>query len=668
MAEDKKPERDEKSLVTKFRESVESYWRATVDVRTAVRNDFDFVVGGTGQWRADDINKLISEKRPILSFNACQPVVNFLAGYQAEREQDPRAFPKGTEDEQLSRITTSLLKHAMDVTHGPHELHTGFRKGIIGGQIVFEVGHSFDYTDDLVEGDATLTALPENGWYCDPGARRYDRMDAAFQGKLPWMSVEAAKAKWPEKSGTFSLHSLWDGSGADPKTTGVPDHLLTEFYAKDLQQIRVIQHWYRVPVKAVLLINTARSGQQAITRMPSEKAAEEEMKRIRDEAGAVVARRFRVGIQGDVSMLTNVETGQAEPYRTADEAEERLAFMKEQEGTAATAMYRVTKRDLTALRVAHLTAWDLLDDGPSPDLDDWRYRFAPFTCYQDLDDYGSIKGIIRDIKDPQYEINWNYATLLDTMIRAPKGQTWFTKADHTEFERFKREGHRPGFAGEYVSAPPVYNPPVAWSQGFANMIAMDLDAVMRTSGINAELLGSTTQKTVSGRAIQARQSGGLVGVASLLMNWHETKKLIYALMLKRIQQFYSTDKMARVVGDQQRYAQAAGLLGRAIIPDAEFYERLKRVKQTDFDIEIGFIESSPTARQAVFTQMLQLASTGIPVPPDLVVETSDVPFKSEILESLKKQGMGPPNEALAKIIGAAQGAQPSQPDGVNRSR
>lgn len=671
MAEDKKKtdENTETHLVEECKLNLQSYWRATQSLRSDIRESNDFVVGGVRQWKQDDANKLAGEQRPVLSFNACQPIINFLAGYQAEREQDFRAFPRGSEDEQLGRLATGQLKYAMDVASGPRELHTLFRRGSIGGLSVIEVGHSFEFTDDLLEGDASLVVLPDNAWACDPGARRYDRNDAAWQCKLMWMGLKEAKDRWPGKQFTNITSGIGDATGADARTTGVPDHLLTEFFSKDTQQVRILQYWYQVPVKAVLLVDSARPGAAGIFRMKNEQEAENAMKAIRDQAGEAMARRFRIQTAENVAVLENVETGEQMSMPSEEEAEKRMDFMKKQAGMSTTASYQIHKRQLKALRTCHLTAWDLLDAGPSPYMEDWRYPFVPFIAYQDSDDYNSIKGLVQDIKDPQREINWQHSTLLDVVVRGPKGQTWIPKAEGADLQKIKQEIHRAGYVGEFVSQqPPVYIPPAAWDQGAMNLLQFSIQSIMQITGINAEMLGQTTQKTVSGRAIQSRQAGGLVGVGSLLMNWMQTKRQVGHLLLKRIQQFYSVEKMMRVVGDNQRMAQEMGLLGAIITPDEVLFEQLKTMKNTDFDVKIDFQESSATARQAVFNQMMQLVATGFPVPPELVLETTDVPFKEEIKGALAKQGMQPPNEAIAKVIGAGQGQGASGADGVNTSR
>lgn len=188
---------------------------------------------------------------------------------------------------------------------------------------------------------------------------------------------------------------------------------------------------------------------------------------------------------------------------------------------------------------------------------------------------------------------------------------------------------------------------------------------MRITGVNAEMLGQTTQKTVSGRAIQSRQAGGLVGLGSVFLNWTETKTLIGQLIVRCIQQYYSPEKMDRIIGDADRRLQALGFGSPDAVPPQVMYEKFKQLKQIDMDVVVSFQDASPTARAAQFTQLMQLASIGMPVPPPIIIEATDVPYKQEITGALAKQGQGPPNPELAKAISAAQGQ--SGPSGVNTS-
>lgn len=651
---------DAKKLIKRVISCVDSYFQQTRDARTRSTEDFDFNEGGEKQWDPADLQKLRKEKRVISTFNLVKPVVDFVAGYQKEREQDYRAFPRGSEDEQLGRLMTANLRYAMDMTRGPHIFHQGFRKGLIGGQAVFEVAHSFDLTDDMLEGDVQLHILENNTWGHEPGARLYTRNDAEWQYKLIWTTPDNAARRWPQHEAVLQPGANRNWLREDPRSTGVPQHLMDELVDEDTGRIRILQYWYRVPVEVALLVDS-RTGD--VRRFESEDQAEEELRKIHDTAGATAASQFSIEKARSQSALINGLTGQIHKFRKPEHAEEALERVRTQAGSEATQHFELVVRPTTALRVANICGWELLDDGPSPYGADWRFPFVPFTCYQDTDDLNSVKGIVRDIKDPQREVNWHHATMLDTIVKGPKGGVWLSKQDQVDIEKLKAQYAKPGFIGEYAGSPPIPVQPQMLSPGDMELLQFGIDSIMRIAGVNAEMMGQTTQKTVSGRAIQSRQAGGLVGIGSLLLNWTETKQLVGELLLRRIQQYYSPEKMDRIIGQQQRILQQAGILGPESIPDEQMYEYFKELKQIDMDIVVDFQEVSPTARAAVATQMMQFKAAGAPIPLELIVEASDIPFSKEIIAALKKQGEQMPDPNLAKAVAAGQGQ--AGPSGVN---
>ena len=242
---------------------------------------------------------------------------------------------------------------------------------------------------------------------------------------------------------------------------------------------------------------------------------------------------------------------------------------------------------------------------------------------------------------------------------------WIPKQDQVDIEKIRAAYARAGFIGEFSGTPPIPVQPQAINEGDMAVLQFCLDAMMRISGVNAEMMGQTTQKTVSGRAIQSRQAGGLVGIGSLLMNWAETKQLVGELLLRRVQQYYSPEKMDRIVGQQQRILQQAGVLGPESIPDEQMYAYFKQLQTVDMDIVVDFQEASPTARAAVATQMMQFKAAGAPIPLELIVEASDMPYSKEIIAALRKQGEQMPDPNLAKAVSAGQGQ--AGPSGVNQT-
>lgn len=656
---DKEEQADARKKVKNVLQGVTAYHDATKDARADRLEDFKFNLGGEHQWDPKDVAKLKEEQRPVLSFNLTAPIVNFIAGYQQEREQDYRAYPRGADDEHLGRILTAQMRYAMDACRGAHTLHRGFRTGLIGGQSVFEVAHSYNYTDDLLEGDVSIDLLEHDTWGHEPGARRYDRNDAKYQFKLIWMDQEEAERQWPEHAASLAQGLKKDWLREDPTMTGVPTQLIEQLVDYDHDRIRVLQYWYRVPVEVALVVDL-RTGD--VRRFASEREAEAEIRRIYDTAGATAASFYAIEKAKSQSALIHRQTGAIHTFRDPSHAEQALDTLRKQAGAQAAGDFDLIVRPTTALRVSNVTAWELLDDKPSPKGADWRYPFVPFTVYQDTDDLNAIKGVIRDIKDPQREVNWHHSTMLDTLMRGPKGGVWLNKAEHVDIEKVKRDYARAGFVGEYVGQPPIPVTPQPLGQGDAEMLQFGISSIMQIANVNAEMMGQTTQKTVSGRAIQSRQAGGLVGIGSIFTNWAETKTLIGQLLVRCIQQYYSPEKMDRILGAEQRRLGSIGLLGPEEIPAEQMYDMFKQIKTLDVDIVVGFQEASPTARAAVATQLLQLKAAGAPIPLELVVEVGDPPYKQEIITALKKQGEQPPNPNLAKAVSAGQGQAPT---GVN---
>jgi len=658
-----KNRKKDKDLVQQVTKEVKSAFDASQFLRTEMKQDIRFEIGGRGQWDDNDYKARQAEQRPALSFNIIHPQVNLLCGIQEDREQDYRYFPRGGEDEFTSRIATLAVKNLCDRSGAIHEERKQFRLGAICGLSVLKVYHSLEYTDDLIEGDIKVNCLETNTWYCDPRARLYNRIDARYQGELMWMDADEIDDLYPGHRNRMVNVSDW--LPYEPSLTGVPDHFIRELYDKEKDMIRVMRHYYRVPVSVTLLINKSLPPDQAVQRVKDAKTAEAMIQQVYDTAGAAAAAPLSIHQTAQAHVVYHQQTGAMLPVMTPDEGQQMIDQLRSEAGREAANAYTILSRDTTALRCAHLTGWELLDDVPFEDFDGWRYPYSPFICFQDSDNLDDIKGIVRDLKDPQQEINLHHSTMVDTMNRAPKGQTWVSKSDNQDITKLKKQLPRPGFVGEYSAQPPVYYPPGSFSPGDLAMVEFGLDMSQRITNINSSMQGQDTQKTVSGRAKVASQAGGLMGIGPIFGNWKRTKEYTGLLYLKAIQQHYSPEKLDRIIGQEGRMMKVMGLDMQMPVDPQQMYETFKRVMDLEADCVVGFQEASQSARESIFTRLMQLASIGFPVPPDLMLESADVPFKDEIKGALAKQGMQQPNPAVAQAIGAGQGQGAAA--GVNKS-
>ena len=66
--------------------------------------------------------------------------------------------------------------------------------------------------------------------------------------------------------------------------------------------------------------------------------------------------------------------------------------------------------------------------------------------------------------------------------------------------------------------------------------------------MNAEIQGITTQATTSGRAIEARQRGGMIGNEDFFDNQLLGDKILGYQVIQLIQQCYTPERIVRILG------------------------------------------------------------------------------------------------------------------------
>ncbi len=224
-------------------------------------------------------------------------------------------------------------------------------------------------------------------------------------------------------------------------------------------------------------------------------------------------------------------------------------------------------------------------------------------------------GFVRDLKDPQREINKRRIQQLHILNTTGNGGGWIEEdaMSEKEFAEFERHGATPGhfqrvrpmaLSGQKILERQVGSYPAGLAQAEAQATA-DLTAI---SGINEALMGTDIPSAASGRAIELKQK-------------------------QAIPQFYTEDKVYRVEAingqqyirvNQQVLEQDA--MGRAIV------STMNDLSQGEFDIVIADVEASTTQRQAQMWNLMDAVSKlGVPgdIVFDIILDLSDIPSKEE---------------------------------------
>ncbi|MBQ6004804.1 MAG: hypothetical protein IJL14_00975 [Selenomonadaceae bacterium] len=292
----------------------------------------------------------------------------------------------------------------------------------------------------------------------------------------------------------------------------------------------------------------------------------------------------------------------------------------------------------------------LLEEIPSP------YQHGEFPYVPMIYHYYGVgdvpAGFVRDLKDPQREVNKRRIQELHLLNTTANGGGWIEEGAMTpdQESEFKRKNAIPG---HYQKVTPggldrirerePKQPPMAVIQAEQQAVE-DLKTI---SGINESMLGVEVPSQASGRAIELRQKQSITHLAVIFDALRRAKKKIAYLLWGRrghagvIPQFYTAEKTYRIEGENgqefipvnQQVIQQDPLAGVIV-------KTLNDLSQGEFDIIIADVESNTTQRQAQLWSLIDAVSK-LGIPHDLIFDTlidlSDLPKKNDIKLRFQQQ-------------------------------
>ena len=285
----------------------------------------------------------------------------------------------------------------------------------------------------------------------------------------------------------------------------------------------------------------------------------------------------------------------------------------------------------------------LLEDIPSP------YQHGEFPYVPMIYHYYGVgdvpAGFVRDLKDPQREVNKRRIQELHLLNVTANGGGFveegaMTPEQEAEFKNKNNlPGHynkvMPGGIARILEREPK-NPPMAIIQA-EQQATEDLKSI---SGINESMLGVEVPTQASGRAIELRQKQSITHLAVIFDALRHSKKRIVNLLWGRrghagvIPQFYTAEKVYRVEGENGQ--QFITVNQQVVTQDpiaGTIVQTLNDLSHGEFDIVISDVESSATQRQEQLWTLVD-AVTKLNVPANLIFDTiidlSNLPKKNEI--------------------------------------
>lgn len=256
-------------------------------------------------------------------------------------------------------------------------------------------------------------------------------------------------------------------------------------------------------------------------------------------------------------------------------------------------------------------------------------------------------GFVRDLKDPQREVNKRRIQELHLLNTTASGGGWVEEGAMTpdQESEFEQKGSVPGHYQKVLPGAIAQGkirerdpkpPPTAIIQA-EQQATEDLKSI---SGINESLLGVEVPTQASGRAIELRQKQAVTHLAVIFDSLRRAKKKIVNLLWGSrghagiIPQYYTAEKVYRVEGENGQ--QFIPVNQQVIVQDpvaGMVVKTLNDLSQGEFDVVIADVAANATHRQAQMWSLVDAVSKlGIPADLifDAIIDLSDLPKKNDI--------------------------------------
>lgn len=597
--------------------------RAQNDWTKAAKEDYKFALGD--QWTKEEKDKLEEEGRPALTYNKIEPLLDLVSGYQRENSTRIRVNPEGGEDRLFSEVADRIIKAIDKWTKLNYKLDHVFDDGETCGKGNLEMFITYD--DDPIRGDLGFRLLSPYQLLWDPDSTEYDKSDAKFAIKLSKKTKDDLVELYPKKKGKI------DGFAGDVTDYyGLGGEILKEGDKDNYHLGREDDY-----ESGILAITEEEKDKYLLKEMFYVKkidkyilfwVEENRFERFDTEAEAnAKAAGIRKQVQDDFN--TQMIGFQALAQSGAPSVQQAPPAPPEY----AEPTIKIIKRKVSEMWYCATAAGELLSDPAQSPFEPYYHGYPYFTFVAKYKpsaegEEQKSRGLVRNLKDPQKDHNKSRSQYLH-ILNTSANSGWVGDNDALPPEGKKdleKMGSTPGVT--IWKKPNSYLEriqPTMPSQGHLAIFEVSAQDIKEISGINADAL-AIQDKTTSGRAIALRIKQATTILSPIFRNYRYTKEMIGTAIFSMIPHIFDVPEIRKVVGQEFMSANK--------IDDGFLTAFLQQIADGKYDINITEADNSATIRQETFEALMEMVKGGMMIPPDTLLEFSNIPNVKEVSEKI----------------------------------
>ncbi len=547
-----------------------------------MKRDFRYHSGGDNQWDAADLAVLRDQKRPALSFNLMGVVIRELIGAHEDAKREARAVPIGIEDQTRSEILNRLWKAVRRMTDADFTESEAFEKGSIGGvsYAVVDVNPRHGRPDWV---DFCIDPIHPFEVIVDPGAQRRDLRDAQYVFWNRWLRDAEFVRAYPEHR--EYVEQLWKGTNE-----GLGPHEVPENSSERVPQ----------PTSPIDLVGFEADPLYLDRRR----------RRIR-----LLHLEYRC--PKEVYYVVNPQTG------TPERVSERN--------------YRVFKQMMPELEFARVfedqVYWlefigdKILFHEPAP-AGMKTFSIKVYVCDRDHST-GEPRGLIRDLVDPQREVNKRHSQMLHHLNQqgAPgvyAEQDAFLDPKQAETSMKEAGGITWMKQGAIAGNKMVKREVPTFPAASAEMLQQALNMFFRIGGVNIDTLVGQRSGEEPATTALLRYRRSILAVTKHLQNFHSFQRRILESVLDLLTHVVPDAQIEAMLGNPAKWRVIDG-----VVLNQETGEEipLAGLSDMEWDIEMDIAAANTTIALLTLQIMLQMAQVGVPI--DGTVMIDELPLSQD---------------------------------------
>lgn len=585
------PKKQKKAKDKDVVKEVYEYFRLGLETQTDSiekgRKSIDYYYGK--QWDEIDKNYLKQIDRAALTINLVQPKIDRLSGYERATRTDFKYLPQEGSDQRKADLYSIVAKHIQYRSKYKREKSKVFLDMAIPGRGAFNV--YMDHSEDIF-GECRIESF---------------KWDDFLTG--PFLKEDLSDCEWIIKHRMFSKEKLNSIAPKVVKKLDKVTDILQETFTDSKSTLRGKDNYEVTDSSFPVLIGDCKIAD----------LARKDYRVIELWRRVYSLIPFAVNPNDEaVFDLSDWETDDLERVKTIS------GFM-------------VIERPSNKIRITRIVGNQLISDENPADIPTAKFHLVPAYCYRNDEDF---MGKVESAKDSQNQINHRASQLVDIGNKMA-AYGWFY--DSTTFpqgqeKKFQRISSKPGFMQKVTSTskPPLQVEGVKFPTEVANLFESDMNILSAVMNVTVEEGGANQ----SGAHLLQKEKDKLGGNQFMFDALNEAQEQVAQLVLNIIQTKYSPERIYQLVSSSA--AKDNPMVGDKPFSEytrEEIVEILSAPDPGKFDCVVTDATNSPTIRTTIFIMLNDLMQSGVPVPPELLVEYMDISdeAKQRLLESLAQQ-------------------------------